>query len=151
MGTNCGPLAFNVWDTAGQEKFGGLRDGYYIQGQSAIIMFDVTSRITYKNVPNWHRDIVRVCENIPIVLVGNKVDVKDRQVKAKQITFHRKKNLQYYEISAKSNYNFEKPFLWLARKLSGEGELEFVEMPALKPPEVEIDDNLKKQYESDLA
>ena len=27
----------------------------------------------------------------------------------------RKKNLQYYDISAKSNYNFEKPFLWLAR------------------------------------
>merc|ERR1719258_606585 len=73
--TNCGTLTFNVWDTAGQEKFGGLRDGYYIQGQCAIIMFDVTSRITYKNVPNWHRDIVRVCENIPIVLVGNKVDV----------------------------------------------------------------------------
>ena len=39
-------------------------------------MFDVTSRITYKNVPNWHRDLVRVCENIPIVLTGNKVDVK---------------------------------------------------------------------------
>ena len=60
---------------------------------------------------------MRVCENIPIVLVGNKVDVKERKVKAKQITFHRKKNLQYYDISAKSNYNFEKPFLWLARKL----------------------------------
>lgn len=44
-----------------------------IQGQCAIIMFDVTSRITYKNVPNWHRDLVRVCEAIPIVLVGNKV------------------------------------------------------------------------------
>lgn len=26
--TNCGPIQFNVWDTAGQEKFGGLRDGY---------------------------------------------------------------------------------------------------------------------------
>lgn len=37
------------------------------------MMFDVTSRITYRNIPNWHRDIVRVCENIPIVLVGNKV------------------------------------------------------------------------------
>ena len=71
-------------------------------------MFDVTSRITYKNVPNWHRDLVRVCENIPIVLCGNKVDVKDRKVKAKTITFHRKKNLQYFDISAKSNYNFEK-------------------------------------------
>lgn len=62
---------------------------------------------------------IRVCENIPIVLCGNKVDVKNRQVKAKQVTFHRKKNLQYYEISAKSNYNFEKPFLYLARKLAG--------------------------------
>lgn len=40
-------------------------------------------------------------------------------MKPKQIIFHRKKNLQYYDISAKSNYNFEKPFLWLARKLTG--------------------------------
>merc|ERR1711988_643890 len=93
--TNRGIVTFNVWDTAGQEKFGGLRDGYYTGGDCGVIMFDVTSRITYKNVPNWHRDIVRVCENIPIVLVGNKVDVKDRQVKAKNIQFHRKRNLQY--------------------------------------------------------
>jgi len=89
--TNFGAICFNTWDTAGQEKFGGLRDGYYIQGQCAVIMFDVTSRITYKNVPNWHRDLVRVCENIPIVLCGNKVDIKERKVKAKAITFHRKK------------------------------------------------------------
>merc|ERR1719361_1581778 len=75
----------------------------HLTGQFAIIMFDVTSRITYKNVPNWHRDLTRVCENIPIVLTGNKVEIKDRKVKAKMITFHRKKNLQYYDISAKSN------------------------------------------------
>lgn len=148
--TNYGPLCFNVWDTAGQEKFGGLRDGYYIQGQCAIIMFDVTSRITYKNVPNWHRDLVRVCENIPIVLCGNKVDVKDRKVKAKAITFHRKKNLQYYDISAKSNYNFEKPFLWLARKLAGDVNLEFVAMPALEPPDVPVDPELMRQHELEI-
>lgn len=80
-------------------------------------MFDVSSRITYRNVPNWYRyvqfnfkilsytrgirDLTRVCEGIPIVLCGNKVDIKDRKVKAKQITFHRKKNLQFFEISAK--------------------------------------------------
>ena len=40
------------------------------------------------------QDLVRVCENIPIVLTGNKVDIKDRKVKAKSIVFHRKKNLQ---------------------------------------------------------
>ena len=31
--TNYGVIQFNVWDTAGQEKFGGLRDGYYIAGK----------------------------------------------------------------------------------------------------------------------
>ena len=31
----------------------------------------------------------RVCDNIPIVLCGNKVDVKNRQIKPKQVTFHR--------------------------------------------------------------
>ncbi len=137
--TNFGQILMHVWDTAGQEKLGGLRDGYYIQGQAAIIMFDVTSRMTYKNVPQWHRDLVRVCENIPIVLCGNKVDIKDRKVKAKTITFHRKKSLQYYELSAKSNYNFEKPFLWIARKLIGNPTLTFVEAPALKPAEVKMD------------
>ncbi|XP_075541937.1 RAN, member RAS oncogene family [Dermacentor variabilis] len=148
--TNRGPIRFNVWDTAGQEKFGGLRDGYYIQGQCAIVMFDVTSRVTYKNVPNWHRDLVRVCENIPIVLCGNKVDIKDRKVKAKSIVFHRKKNLQYYDISAKSNYNFEKPFLWLARKLIGDPNLEFVAMPALAPPEVTMDPEWQAKLENDM-
>nr|AGG87103.1 GTP-binding nuclear protein Ran3A-6a [Musa AB Group] len=57
--TNCGKIRFYCWDTAGQEKFGGLRDGYYIHGQCAIIMFDVTARLTYKNVPTWHRDLCR--------------------------------------------------------------------------------------------
>lgn len=113
-------------------------------------MFDVTSRITYKNVPNWHRDLTRVCENIPIVLCGNKVDVKERKVKAKTITFHRKKNLQYFDISAKSNYNFEKPFLWLARKLTGQSGLEFVAAPALAPPEVQVDANLMQQYQQEM-
>ncbi len=80
-----------MWDTAGQEHFGGLRDGYYIGAHGALIFFDVTARQTYKNVPTWHRDLVRVCEHIPMGLIGNKVDVKDRVVKAKQVAFHRKK------------------------------------------------------------
>lgn len=58
--------------------------------------------------------------------------------------------LQYYDISAKSNYNFEKPFLWLARKLIGDPNLEFVAMPALAPPEVVMDPALAAQYEQDL-
>ena len=76
--TNRGPIKLDVWDTAAQEKLGGLKGGCYIQAQCAVIKFDMTSRVTYKNIPNWNRDLVRVCENIPIVLCGNKVDFKDK-------------------------------------------------------------------------
>ena len=82
-----GSICFKVWDTAGQEKFGCLRD---VDAQCAIIMFDVTARVTCKNVPNWHRDLERVCRDILIVLCGNN---KDREVDAKAILY-RKKNLQ---------------------------------------------------------
>jgi hypothetical protein len=84
------------------------------------------------------------------VLCGNKVDIKDRKVKPKQITFHRKKNLQYYDISVKTSYNFEKPFLWLARKLQGDNELHFVEAPAGDPPELILDEETKARYEREL-
>ena len=148
--TNRGPIQYNCWDTAGQEVYGGLRDAYYIAGQCAIIMFDVTSRMTYKDVPNWHRDLSRVCNDIPVVLCGNKAEVKDRKVKAKQITFHRRKNLPYYDISAKSNHNFEKPFLWIARKLAGDQDIVFVEAPALAPPIVDIDEEHMKKLDEEM-
>ncbi len=116
----------------------------------AILMFDVTSRSSYDSVANWHRDLTRVCGNIPIVLVGNKCDMKERRVKTKNITFHQRKNMPYYDISAKSNYNFEKPFRWLARKLTKTPELKFEEALAIKPPEVAFDENVYRQA-NDMA
>ena len=148
--TTRGELLFNIWDTAGQERFGGLREGYYLEAQCAIIMFDVTSPTTYKNVPTWHRDLTRVCPNIPIVLVGNKIDVRDRKVSAKRVTFHKKNNMRYFEISAKSNYHFELPFLSLARSLSDDPNLQFTTSVALMPPEVQMDSSLARQYEEEL-
>ena len=72
-------------------------------------------------------------------------------MKAKQITFHRKKNLAYYDISAKSNYNFEKPFLYLARKLMRIPDLVFTEAPATAPPEVMLSAEQIAQQERELA
>ena len=149
--TNRGAICFNVYDPPSQGfRMSVMRDGFYTDAHCAIIMFDVTARITYKNVSMWYHDVVRKCKNIPIVLCGNKVDVKDRKVKPAAITFHRKKNLQYYDISAKSNYNFKKPFLWLARALTGDSNLEFAAMPALRPPDVNMDPELIAKYEKEL-
>lgn len=47
--TNRGQIRFNVWDTAGQEKFGGLRDGYYIQGSLSFSTFDGISLYQFKS------------------------------------------------------------------------------------------------------
>ncbi len=60
------------------------------------------------------------------------MDMKNREVKSKhvtvsvkigkrvkQIALKTKRKVQYYEISVESNYNFEKPFLYLARELVG--------------------------------
>ncbi|KAK3436666.1 hypothetical protein EUGRSUZ_C01295, partial [Eucalyptus grandis] len=139
-----GTIWFDCLDTPGQV----LRDGYYIGVQCAIIMFDVTAGSSYTNVPVWHRDLCRACENIPIVLCGNKVDVQNRQVQARQVTFRRKKNLQYYEISAKSKYNLEKPLLYLLIICCGkrrDPNLHFVEFPALATPAVHMDFDPQQQ------
>lgn len=148
--TTRGMIIFNVWDTAGQERFGGLREGYYLESDCAIVMFDVTAPQTYRNVSTWYRDLTRVCPQIPITLVGNKIDVRDRKVPAKRVTFHKKNNMKYFEISAKSNYHFELPFLSIARSLMNDPDLQFTTTPVLMPPLVQIDQDLIQQYEQEL-
>lgn len=150
--TNHGTVVFNVWDTAGQEKFGGLRDGYYLNADAAIIMFDVSSRITYQNVPRWYQDLKRECPSLPIVLVGNKVDLPDRELKAQSITWHKKHGLTYLEMSAKSQFNFEKPFLHLARQLTDLRDLQLVGAVARAPEVQRVTNNTQLQRASqDLA
>ena len=66
-------------------------------------------------------------------------------MKAKNITYHQRKNMPYFDISAKSNYNFEKPFRWLARTLAKDPNLQFIEQIAIKPPEVHFDPAVYRQ------
>lgn len=142
--TNYGfQLEFDVWDTAGQELKSMLSDAYYINSDAAMIFFDVTSKVTFVNVPNWLRRIQAVCcseKHIPIVLCGNKVDCSNRKVKEQFIARSLKSGItMYVEISAKTNYNFELPFLALARKLTGIDNLTFVSNLNLKPADIPID------------
>jgi GTP-binding nuclear protein Ran len=128
--TSLGEIIFNLWDLAGLEKFGGLRDGYYIGAQAALIMFSVTDRASYKNVPNWHRDVIRVADVVPMVLCGTKRDLKyERKINPKMILFHRKKNLQYVELSSatQSREQLLRPFLRLVRLLAGDSTIELLD------------------------
>jgi GTP-binding nuclear protein Ran len=68
--TNYGRITLNMWDTAGQEKFGGLGDGYYIQGDGALVFHipDMVGTCT-----RWERDFSMVT-GAPMVRVQSKAD-----------------------------------------------------------------------------
>jgi GTP-binding nuclear protein Ran len=135
--TSRGLLRLEVWDISGQELYGGRCSEYYTGGDGAILMFDVNDRESYKNVPNWYKDVKKgVGRNIPIVLVGNKTDIEGHHSKIKHITFHLRNNIPFYRISIKADRNTEEPFLGLARKLLGDDSLQFVQ--AIRPHEIEL-------------
>jgi GTP-binding nuclear protein Ran len=140
--TNHGSVRFNVWDTAGQKKFGGLGDGYYVQAQCAIIMYDLTNSLSCEHVIEWLHSIEQVCGPIPIVLCGNKSDLGER----KGLLTLSRENIQSFVISSKNNSDFELPFLWLARRLASLPDLVFVENPAMIPRLVHIDPEVMKHY-----
>ena len=135
--TNHGPIVLKMWDCAGQEKFGGLREGYYHGAQGAIVMFDLNIKSTCDHVPNWIQNVRSVVPDIPVIICGNKYDSPDKKISGR-IEAQDLPNVTYYEVSARSNYNFEEPFLDLIKKLTGREDLKFEQGPAIYPTEVPL-------------
>ena len=104
--TNRGKIEIEMIDTAGQEKIGTVNSELYEDIDGAIIMFDLTSRISYNDVPKWYRDLQKITKNknFPTVIVGNKLDI-ERMVKLSTITYPSKNNIPYIETSIKNNDN----------------------------------------------
>ena len=125
---NC-EVCYNAWDTAGQEKFGGLRDGYYIMGGCAIVMFDFTHKGSIASISKWVRDLRKVCGGIPIVIVGNKRElVEDSESVCEEIVERMEEEeldvLGVVSMSVKEEtnlYNLHNPFRMLIRHLLGGG------------------------------
>ncbi len=130
--TTRGNVDLEVWDTAGRESLAGLKEAYYIGADAAIIMFSLDNRGSYKNVTRWYKEISKICRDIPIILVGNKADIRDK-LRGRQISFQRAKNLQYFDISVKTNYQYEKPFLWVLKNLLGDRNLRLLANKAIHP------------------
>lgn len=68
-----------------------LSDDIYRGIHGAIIIFNMTKRETYENIPNWHRKLVDTTGNIPMMLVGNKIDAKG-EMRVGFVNFHHGKN-----------------------------------------------------------
>lgn len=131
--TSKGPVDFNVWDCAGAKKFEGLGPGYWLGMDCAIVMFSHTSAKSYLHARELACLIHRTYPRAPIVVCGTQFDAPkaDRRVSVETVAADFARGAPfaafatYYDVSALSNYNFEKPFLSLAQSLFG-GETEFV-------------------------
>jgi GTP-binding nuclear protein Ran len=115
---NNNQITYNAWDTAGQEKFGGLRDGYYIQGDICIVMCDIRNKASINAVDTWIRDVRRVCENIKIIIVANKIDLVTSEADTAEWNARKagwnNSRLPTFEISCKTQQGIQQVMDYLA-------------------------------------
>ena len=94
----------DFWDTAGQEVYEKLHASFYFGADSAILVFDVTRKSTYKNLEEWYSELREMCPFIPVICVANKIDL-DLTVTQRKFSFPLKHDLPFYFASASSGVN----------------------------------------------
>ena len=71
-------VSLNLWDTAGQEDYDRLRPLSYPQTDVFLACFSLISPTSFEHIQQkWHPEIIHHCPGVPIVLVGNKLDLRD--------------------------------------------------------------------------
>ncbi|KAK7499600.1 hypothetical protein BaRGS_00009252 [Batillaria attramentaria] len=67
-----------LWDTAGQEDYDRLRPLSYPDTHVILMCFSVDSPDSLENIPEkWNPEVRHFCPNVPIILVGNKKDLRN--------------------------------------------------------------------------
>ena len=99
-----------LYDTAGQEKFRSLIPMYIRESNIILLVYDITRKESFNNIPKWFSDVLNIKSNEAIyVLVGNKIDLKDER----KVSYEEgkkladEKNIIFEEVSAKTGENFE--------------------------------------------
>ncbi|KAG0742124.1 hypothetical protein G6F57_009799 [Rhizopus arrhizus] len=115
-------VRLQLWDTAGQERFRSLIPSYIRDSSVAVVVYDITNRISFQNTSKWIEDVraERGLEVI-IVLVGNKTDLNDKR----EVTLEEGEKkasdsgVLFIETSAKAGHNVKSLFKRIALALPG--------------------------------
>ncbi|KOC62137.1 Ras-related protein Rab-32 [Habropoda laboriosa] len=119
-------IRLQLWDIAGQERFGNMTRVYYKEAVGAFIVFDVTRSATLDAVVKWKQDLdskVQLPDGspIPCVLLANKCDQQKEglvNTPAKMDEYCKEKNFSgWFETSAKENINIEEAARFLVNKI----------------------------------
>ena len=73
-------IRWQIWDLAGQPVFKDVVRAYYTKIFGGVLVYDVTRRQTFENVEKWLNDIWSHSgreKNVPVVLIANKVDLRE--------------------------------------------------------------------------
>lgn len=111
----------DILDTAGQEEYSALRDQWVREGNAFVLTYSVDSRASFEAITQFRERILIVNEDelVPMVLVGNKIDLeKNRQVSTAEGE-HLAQELQipFIECSALQGVNCEKVFHCSVREI----------------------------------
>ena len=109
----------NIWDTAGEEKYHAMTPIFYRGAHGAIIAFDVTNRESFNRATKWFQEMKEFAEGNPrIILVGNKIDLKNREISNEEATdLARRFDCKFYEVSAYLGTNVDVIFNDLAKEI----------------------------------
>lgn len=104
-----------VWDTAGQEQFHKITTSYYKGAHGIVLVYDVSDPKSWENIQYWVKKIKSYAsESVQVVLVGNKVDLRDEISTSIQsstgISFSKKCGVPFFETSAKNAINVSAAF-----------------------------------------
>ncbi len=108
-------IVLSLWDLAGQERFADMRKDFF-KGTAAVgLIFDLARPETFEKIDLYLEEIRERAGNIPIILAGNKDDLKEDVGEAVQRdTIIQKVNqynlIEYFETSALKNHNVDKLF-----------------------------------------
>ncbi len=104
-----------IWDTAGQDRFRSIVRTYYRNAVGGLLVFDLTNRNSFENIPGW-LDEARYChgndDEYVYVLVGNKCDDSEKRVVSNEEAeiFATKNGMKYIETSATTGSNVNNAF-----------------------------------------
>lgn len=114
------PIKFQIWDTAGQEKYHSLAPMYYRGAAAAIIVYDITRAATFKTLKNWVDELQsQGPQEIALALAGNKTDLENqREVESSAAAAYAQEiGAMYLETSAKDDINVHDIFAQLSERL----------------------------------
>jgi small GTP-binding protein len=111
-------INFVLWDIGGQmSQMAPYRKRFYEGANAAFIVIDRTRKGNLESIQKWYNDIRRsVATTIPIVVVGNKSDLKDTLIISQNEIKASAKELGFHSImtSAKTGENVNEAFLYTA-------------------------------------